>query len=199
MAPAWCRLGTATPAATGAGASPAPGLPGQPHIATRHEPGRLPAAAPPASTCGMPGRRSPPVTRAVTTAPPGPVTSDAPGLPAAPRPPPAASTQPRPHPSPHFRHESFPARSDFTGRFSTNRPSITEATRWLASLGVTHVAMEATGIYSIPVYHALLEHGGLEKVLVCNAGHVKNVPGRKTDLLTDLASPSQARRTSSPW
>ena len=33
----------------------------------------------------------------------------------------------------------------------------------------------------MPVYHALLEHGNFEKVLVCNAGHVKNVPGRKTD------------------
>jgi transposase len=57
-----------------------------------------------------------------------------------------------------------------------------EAARWLVSLGVTHVAMEATGIYSMPVYHALLEHGDFEQVLVCNAGHVKNVPGRKTDL-----------------
>src|SRR5215472_18387640 len=53
--------------------------------------------------------------------------------------------------------------------------------RWLASEGVTHVAMEATGVYSMPVYHALVEHGNFEKVLVCNAGHVKNVPGRKTD------------------
>jgi len=44
------------------------------------------------------------------------------------------------------------------------------------------VAMEATGIYSMPVYHALIEHGDFEKVLVCNAGHVKNVPGRKTGL-----------------
>jgi transposase len=58
---------------------------------------------------------------------------------------------------------------------------LAEAARWLGGLGVTHVAMEATGIYSMPVYHALLEHGNLEKVLVCNAGHVKNVPGRKTD------------------
>ena len=60
-----------------------------------------------------------------------------------------------------------------------------EAARWLMSEGVTHVAMEATGIYSMPVYHALIEHGDFEKVLVCNAGHVKNVPGRKTDPLTD--------------
>ena len=59
---------------------------------------------------------------------------------------------------------------------------LAEAAKWLVSLGVTHVAMEATGIYSMPVYHALIEHGDFERVLVCNAGHVKNVPGRKTDL-----------------
>src|SRR5512135_866246 len=56
------------------------------------------------------------------------------------------------------------------------------AALWLTGQGVTHVAMEATGIYSMPVYHALIEHGDFERVLVCNAGHVKNVPGRKTDL-----------------
>jgi transposase len=53
--------------------------------------------------------------------------------------------------------------------------------RWLASLQVTQVAMEATGIYTMPVYHVLIEHGQFEQVLVCNAAHVKNVPGRKTD------------------
>jgi transposase len=56
-----------------------------------------------------------------------------------------------------------------------------EMARWLESQGVTHVAMESTGSYSMPVYHALME-SGFEQVLVCNAGHVKNVPGRKTDL-----------------
>ena len=61
--------------------------------------------------------------------------------------------------------------------FKTFYGVLREATRWLGSLGVTHVAMEATGIYSMPVYHALLEHGQFERVLVCNAGHVKNVPG----------------------
>jgi transposase len=65
--------------------------------------------------------------------------------------------------------------------FKTFYGVLAGAARWLASLGVTHVAMEATGIYSMPVYHALIEHGSFEKVLVCNAGHVKNVPGRKTD------------------
>ena len=66
--------------------------------------------------------------------------------------------------------------------FKTFYGVLREAAQWLTSLGVTHVAMEATGIYSMPVYHALLEHGQFEQVLVCNAGHVKNVPGRKTDL-----------------
>jgi transposase len=70
--------------------------------------------------------------------------------------------------------------------FKTFYGVLAEAARWLVSLGVTHVAMEATGIYSMPVYHALIEHGDFAKVLVCNAGHVKNVPGRKTDLLTEL-------------
>ena len=66
--------------------------------------------------------------------------------------------------------------------FKTFYGVLGEAARWLTSLGVTHMAMEATGIYSMPVYHALIEHGEFTQVLVCNAGHVKNVPGRKTDL-----------------
>ena len=66
--------------------------------------------------------------------------------------------------------------------FRTFYGVLKHAARWLSEQGVTHVAMEATGIYSMPVYHALLEHGGFEQVIVCNAGHVKNVPGRKTDL-----------------
>ena len=36
-------------------------------------------------------------------------------------------------------------------------------------------------MYTMPVYHALMEQGRFEQVLVCNAAHVKNVPGRKTD------------------
>jgi transposase len=66
--------------------------------------------------------------------------------------------------------------------FKTFYGVLREAARWLSSLGVTRVAMEATGIYSMPVYHALTGHGEFTRVLVCNAGHVKNVPGRKTDL-----------------
>ena len=55
--------------------------------------------------------------------------------------------------------------------FRTFYGVLREAARWLDSLGVTHVAMEATGIYSMPVYHALVEHGNFEQVVVCNAGH----------------------------
>ena len=50
---------------------------------------------------------------------------------------------------------------------------------WLAGLGAERVAMESTGVYWKPVYH-LLE--GRFEVLLVNAGHIKNVPGRKTDV-----------------
>jgi len=52
---------------------------------------------------------------------------------------------------------------------------------WLLACGVTTVAMESTGIYWIPVFE-ILESRGLEVRLV-NARHVKNVPGRKSDVL----------------
>lgn len=52
---------------------------------------------------------------------------------------------------------------------------------WLVTCGVTTVAMESTGIYWIPVFE-LLESRGIEVKLV-NARHVKNVPGRKSDVL----------------
>lgn len=51
---------------------------------------------------------------------------------------------------------------------------------WLASCGVTTVAMESTGVYWIPVYD-VLEARGFE-VLLVNAKHVRNVPGRKSDV-----------------
>jgi transposase len=50
---------------------------------------------------------------------------------------------------------------------------------WLAAEGVTHVAMESTGVYWKPVYH-LLE--GRFELLLVNARHIKQVPGRKTDV-----------------
>jgi transposase len=50
----------------------------------------------------------------------------------------------------------------------------------LAAEGCTHVAMEATGIYWKPVWHILAD--GEFKLVLANAAHVKNVPGRKTDV-----------------
>jgi Transposase len=51
---------------------------------------------------------------------------------------------------------------------------------WLQQCGIHSVAMESTSVYWIPVYQ-ILESRGLEVCLV-NAQHVKNVPGRKTDV-----------------
>jgi len=65
--------------------------------------------------------------------------------------------------------------------FSTFTGDLEELTRWLISCGVTTIAMESTGVYWIPVFEILESHG-LEVKLV-NARHVKNVPGRKSDVL----------------
>ena len=50
---------------------------------------------------------------------------------------------------------------------------------WLKAMGVTHVGMESTGIYWRPIY-AVLE--GHFELIVGNARHIRNVPGRKTDV-----------------
>lgn len=52
---------------------------------------------------------------------------------------------------------------------------------WLAACNVKTVAMESTGVYWIPIYEILEERGF--QVYLVNARHVKNVPGRKTDIL----------------
>jgi transposase len=52
---------------------------------------------------------------------------------------------------------------------------------WLAELGVTDAAMESTGVCWWPVYHALAQAGQIE-VCVANAAHMRNVPGRRTDI-----------------
>jgi len=62
--------------------------------------------------------------------------------------------------------------------FSTVTRALLELGDWLQSEGVTHVAMESTGVLWKPVYN-LLE--GRFTVLLCNAQHLKQVPGRKTD------------------
>lgn len=63
--------------------------------------------------------------------------------------------------------------------FATTTSGLLALCDWLDSFGVQHVAMEATGVYWKPVWHVL--EGHFELVLA-NAAHVKNVPGRKTDV-----------------
>src|SRR6516164_6352916 len=64
--------------------------------------------------------------------------------------------------------------------FKTTTKDLLALSEWLASQGCTHVAMEATGVYWKPVWH-ILSDGDVTLVLA-NAAHVKNVPGRKTDV-----------------
>lgn len=70
-------------------------------------------------------------------------------------------------------------RSELCAEFSTMTPDLLALRDWLQGLGVTHVAMEATGVYWKPVYFLLEDDFEL---LLVNAQHVKNVPGRKTDV-----------------
>ena len=64
--------------------------------------------------------------------------------------------------------------------FDTTTPGLLALSGWLAECGCTHVAMEATGVYWKPVWH-ILSDGDITLILA-NAAHVKNVPGRKTDV-----------------
>jgi transposase len=66
-----------------------------------------------------------------------------------------------------------------TRSFSTVRSGLEELRDWLTACGVTHVAMEGTGVYWMPV-HVVLEDA--IDVAVVNARHVKKLPGRKTDV-----------------
>jgi transposase len=64
--------------------------------------------------------------------------------------------------------------------FATTTGALLELARWLVQAGCRHVAIESTGVYWKPVFN-VLERAGVEVVPV-NARHVKNVPGRKTDV-----------------
>jgi len=64
--------------------------------------------------------------------------------------------------------------------FKTITKELLALSEWLAAEGCTHIAMEATGVYWKPVWH-ILSDGDFALVLA-NAAHVKNVPGRKTDV-----------------
>ena len=76
-----------------------------------------------------------------------------------------------------------PARTEVR-TFDTTTPGLLALSAWLAEHGCTHVAMEATGVYWKPVWHILSD--GDVALILANAAHVKNVPGRKTDVADAL-------------
>ena len=64
--------------------------------------------------------------------------------------------------------------------FGTFTPELRALAQWLQAEGCRHVAMESTGVYWKPVYNVL--EPICEQLLLVNAQHIKNVPGRKTDM-----------------
>jgi transposase len=75
--------------------------------------------------------------------------------------------------------------------FDTTTAGLEALLSWLTESGCTQVAMEATGVYWKPVWNILSD--GKFELLVANARHIKNVPGRKTDMndamwIADLVS-----------
>ena len=75
--------------------------------------------------------------------------------------------------------------------FDTTTTGLEALLSWLTKSGCTQVAMEATGVYWKPVWDILSE--GKFELMVANAAHIKNVPGRKTDMndamwIADLVS-----------
>ena len=66
-----------------------------------------------------------------------------------------------------------------TREFNTFTSSLTQLRDWLVSLGITHVAMESTGVYWKPIYNVF--EGFIPNIWIVNARHIKNVPGHKTD------------------
>ena len=64
--------------------------------------------------------------------------------------------------------------------YGTMTGDLLELAQWLADEGCTHVAMESTGVYWKPIYNIL---GDRFHVILVNARHIKNVPGRKSDVM----------------
>ena len=64
--------------------------------------------------------------------------------------------------------------------FATTTAGLLDLATWLTEAGCTHVAMEATGVYWKPVWHILEDEESFTLVLA-NAQHIRNVPGRKSD------------------
>ena len=70
--------------------------------------------------------------------------------------------------------------ADTVRKYSTFTGDLLSAVDWLKKCGIRTVAMESTGVYWIPFYQILSDHDF--QVCLVNARHVKNVPGRKTDV-----------------
>ncbi len=68
-----------------------------------------------------------------------------------------------------------------TRSFGTTTDALLALGDWLTAAGVTHVAMEATGVYWKPIYN-VLEQYEFQAVLVVNPQQIKGMPGRKTDV-----------------
>jgi len=66
--------------------------------------------------------------------------------------------------------------------FAATAAGLAALVSWLRGFAVTHVGMEGTGVYWMPVYAALEAAGGMTPI-VANARHIKAVPGRKTDVI----------------
>lgn len=67
-----------------------------------------------------------------------------------------------------------------TRTFGTTTSALKELANWLAEQDCRHVAMESSGVYWKPVFNVL--EGVCEEIILVNAQHMKNVPGRKTDV-----------------
>jgi len=65
--------------------------------------------------------------------------------------------------------------------FGTTTPELEHLARWLQENNVSDASIESTGVYWIPVYNILDEEFNI-KLTLANARHIKNVPGRKTDV-----------------
>ena len=68
---------------------------------------------------------------------------------------------------------------DLVRTFGTMTADLLELADWLAAHAVVHLAMESTGVYWKPVFHLLEDRF---QILLVNAQHIKQVPGRKTDV-----------------
>lgn len=79
--------------------------------------------------------------------------------------------------------------------FPTFTADLHRLANWLEACGIKTVAMESTGVYWIPIYD-ILEARGFQVYLV-NARHIKNVTGRKSDIL-DCQSPKGRRSALDP-